>query len=260
MKTINVTYYMKTYEMSLDLFACIRVGIIFLLAISLTSILCVVRTVNENISSLLRYRPLGTIRAKISRNVIRAFSFFPKFAKAAFRNIIRQPIKLVLFVAGITGCFVLVITGFNLVTAPNNMIKLQYEKIINESYEVSLSENISKTDIDNLQNKIENNIEGSYTLPVNNCGGYIELQKANDNEKDFIFLDVITTDDFSSLLNFRLLNNIEENNDENGVYISTKIAQSLDKKKGDYLNFCMANINLKKDNNVKILGVVENYS
>ena len=141
-----------------------------------------------------------------------------------FRDIIRNKFRTVTGIVGIVGCSALIVCAFGMLNSMNYFIKLQFEDLYNFDYKLTIRENISE---DNLNNLI--NIYGNSTSET--LG--IEYKDKNGNR----ISNTIFVNDANHLVRFQDKDNKFINLDSNdGIYVTYKFAELNDLKVGDTIS------------------------
>ena len=157
-----------------------------------------------------------------TKGLFKKLSFSTKWN---FRDIIRNKFRTVTGIVGIVGCSALIVCAFGMLNSMNYFIKLQFEDLYNFDYKLTIRENISE---DNLNNLI--NIYGNSTSET--LG--IEYKDKNGNR----ISNTIFVNDANDLVRFQDKDNKFINLDSNdGIYVTYKFAESNDLKVGDTISW-----------------------
>ena len=157
-----------------------------------------------------------------TKGIFKKLSFSTKWN---FRDIIRNKFRTVTGIVGIVGCSALIVCAFGMLNSMNYFIKLQFEDLYNFDYKLTIRENISE---DNLNNLI--NIYGNSTSET--LG--IEYKDKNGNR----ISNTIFVNDANDLVRFQDKDNKFINLDSNdGIYVTYKFAESNDLKVGDTISW-----------------------
>ena len=211
------------------------------LCITGTAILTVKKIVNEKPSSLLR--PVAPINGK--KLLIEHLPLWKrtKFSnKVTIRNIFRYKKRVIMTIVGITGCTVLLLTGYGIKDSITNIARIQFGKIfvfddiIYLDKSTNLDETFSNSHIKNrLDAKMENIRVGTTSVNLFVPNGdinydIINLNNPNNNERLFL--------------------------EDEKVIISDKLSKLYDISVGDKVTFSDIN-NVKYE--VLVNGITENY-
>ena len=157
-----------------------------------------------------------------TKGLFKKLSFSTKWN---FRDIIRNKFRTVTGIVGIVGCSALIVCAFGMLNSMNYFIKLQFEDLYNFDYKLTIRENISE---DNLNNLI--NIYGNSTSET--LG--IEYKDKNGNR----ISNTIFVNDANHLVRFQDKDNKFINLDSNdGIYVTYKFAELNDLKVGDTISW-----------------------
>ena len=192
---------------------CVILGVIIITYLTGKSIL------KENPSETLREEMPKVKKGSLDltkKGILNKLSFSSKWN---LRDILRNKIRTVMGLAGVTGCAMLIVCALGMLDSINHFIKIQFEDLYNFKYKLVLSENISTEEFDNLKNKYGN--ATSETLNI-------EIKKDDTLESN----NIVVTDASDKL---RFVDNkgkfISISND--GVFITYKLATNNGYKIGD---------------------------
>ncbi len=157
-----------------------------------------------------------------TKGLFKRLSFSSKWN---LRDIIRNKFRTVTGIVGIVGCSALIVCAFGMLNSMNYFIKLQFEDLYNFDYKLTIRENISE---DNLNNLI--NIYGNSTSET--LG--IEYKDKNGNR----ISNTIFVNDANDLVRFQDKDNKFINLDSNdGIYVTYKFAELNDLKVRDTISW-----------------------
>ena len=146
-------------------------------------------------------------------------------SKWNLRDIIRNKFRTITGVVGIVGCCTLIVCAFGMLNSMNHFIKLQFKDLYNFDYKLNLRENISDTQLKELEK-----IYGTETSQTLN----IEIK----DSKGIRTTNTATVVDVDKLVRFQNKQDkfikIDKNN---GVYITSKLAQNENYKIGDTIKW-----------------------
>lgn len=150
--------------------------------------------------------------------------FFKKWSfssKWNLRDILRNKFRTVTGVIGIVGCCTLIVCALGMLNSMNYFIKLQFDDLYNFNYKLSLKENLTATEVQDITNTYGNNT--SQTLAI-------EIKDENDNRtSNTIFVD--NSNDYVRFIDdkykFTKLNSTE------GIYVTYKFADTNNLHIGD---------------------------
>lgn len=195
--------------------------------VALLVVLCVLFITYITGKSILSSNPAETLRNKVlsvkknSLNITRK-KFFNKLnfsTKWNIRDILRNKVRTIMGIAGVTGCAMLIVCALGMLNSMNHFVKLQFEILYNFDYKLVLNDNIDKETLDELIEKY-----GNYTSQT--LG--IEIKNGNDRETN----NAVVT---SAPGKLRFVNQKEDfvsidSND--GIYVTYKLAKLNNYKLG----------------------------
>ena len=181
---------------------------------------------------ILKENPAETLRNKIPNVKKNSLNITTKglFKKLSFsskwnvRDIVRNKMRTFMGIVGVVGCCMLIVCAFGMLDSMNYFVKLQFSDLYNFKYKLTLKENITSEEIKELEDKYGNKTSKTYG---------IELKRNGKKESNNIFVT-----DASNLVRFvdRKGNFIEVNND-NGIYVTYKLAEINNYKLGDEISW-----------------------
>lgn len=201
------------------------VALLVVLGISFVTYLTCRKQLKENPAETLRIElpkvKSGTLGFTTSK-VFRKLSFGVKWN---IRDIIRNKIRTVTAVVGITGCCVLIVCALGMLNSIDNFIKLQFEELYNFNYKITLNQGLNKD-----ETKALTDIYGEYTsktlgIEIKNPSGEREANSifVYDAGEKIRFKD--KDDEFMQI------------NRDDGVYITVRLAENLNLKVGDTISW-----------------------
>ena len=202
------------YNMEMDIFAVpIKTPIIELknYIMAVIVILIIVFISYLTCRKILKESPADTLRVERPKVNSKSLKFTTNkvFKKLNFsnkwnlRDILRNKMRTIMGIAGVTGCAMLIVCAFGMLDSMNYFVKLQFSDLYNFKYKLVLKENISE---DNL-----NNLKESNNIFVTDSNDYVRFV---DNKNNLIKL-----------------------NKNNGVYITYKLAKNEGYELGDYITW-----------------------
>ena len=200
----------------------VAVGVV--LAVSFITYLTCKSILKENAAETLRNK-LPNVKEKsiniTTKGIFKKMGFSSKWN---LRDILRNKMRTFMGIAGVTGCAMLIVCALGMFDSLNNFIDLQYEKIYNFNYKLSLKSDITEEQLAELENKY-----GNYSSQ--NLG--IEIKKGDERESNNIFIS--QAKDY-----IRFIDNKEkiiELNSDDGVYVTYKLAELNNYKIGDEITW-----------------------
>lgn len=179
----------------------------------------------------LRESPAETLRVEIpsvnsdslnitTKGIFKKLGFASKWN---IRDIIRNKIRTFTGIAGITGCTMLLVCAFGMLDTMNSFIDIQFEVLYNFDYKLTLKENYSDKEYQNIINKYGSN--SSETLGI-------EIKNGDNKGANNIFVD-----DSNNYVRF-----VNDDGDflslkDDGVYVTSKLADLKGYKIGDKITW-----------------------
>ena len=141
------------------------------------------------------------------------------------RDMFRNKARTITGIVGITACAMLIVCSLGMLDSMNYFIDLQFNKIFNFDYKLTLKSDVNEENLKNLTDKYGNNTSESL---------YIEIKDKDGNrETNNIFIT-----DCNNYVRFVDENdNFIELNDDNGVYVTYKLAKTNGYKIGDEITW-----------------------
>ena len=174
-------------------------------------------------------------------------------SKLSLKNIFRYKTRMFMTIIGIGGCLALMLTGLSLRTSITEMIPVQYGEIFKADAQIfykdlNTREEIAKgtEQILNLENVDSGLATNFQTYTTNYDDKSINVNAVTFTKEKYL--------DYIELRDYKTGKKIEV--DENGIFISEKLAKMKDIKIGDYIE-----IKDKQQNEyvLKVSGIVEHY-
>lgn len=169
--------------------------------------------------------------------------------KVTVRNVFRYKKRFLMTIIGIMGCTGLIVAGFGLKDSITVMVPNQYENIFKYQVAITLDDDLSLEDLDDIVSEI-----GSYSEVNSYARVYeetVDLTDYDTNQTIQLIVPFDNLDDFIEVRNRKTGDNISI---RDGVVVSEKLYDLLEMQKGEVLK-----IEGKESYSAKILGVCENY-
>ncbi len=141
------------------------------------------------------------------------------------RDILRNKFRTLTAIIGVSGCSLLIVCALGMLNSMNHFIDLQFQKLYNFNYKLTLKNDLDNTKINELLNTYGNN--SSQTL------GIVYEKDNNTTESNTIF--VTNANDLVRFLDNNE-NYIEINNND-GIYVTYKLAETNNYKIGDTIKW-----------------------
>ena len=183
--------------------------------------------------SILRENPAETLRTKIPSikgNVLNITKkgFFKKLSfssKWNIRDILRNKMRTFMGLAGVIGCCMLIVCSLGMLDSMNFFVKLQFEDLYNFDYKLNLKENLNDDELKVLYDKYGNNTSQSLGIEIKDNNG--------NREANNIF--VTDANDYVRFVNRK--NEFVSKPNDNGIYVTYKLAEIKDYKLGDKITW-----------------------
>lgn len=182
--------------------------------------------------SILKENPAESLRKKMpkvkknslnltTKGFLKNLSFSSKWN---IRDMLRNKMRTIMGVVGVASSCMLIVCALGMLNSMNYFIDLQFEKIYNFDYKLNLMENLSDEELESIESIYGNESSKSYGIEIKNEDG-----KESNN------LFVTDADDYIRFVDNKD-NFIKLDNDE-GVYITYKLAKNENKKVGDTITW-----------------------
>ena len=182
--------------------------------------------------SILKENPAETLRNKIpnvkknslnitTKGIFKKMNFSSKWNA---RDILRNKMRTIMGIVGITSCCMLIVCAFGMLDSMNYFVDLQFNRLYNFDYKLTLNESISDNELKTLEDKYGNKTSKSYL---------IEIKENGKKESNNIFVT-----DAGNLVRF--VDNkgkFKKIPSDDGVYVTYKLAQTKGYKLGDKIKW-----------------------
>ena len=183
--------------------------------------------------SILKENPAETLRNKIPSIKGNALNITKKgfFKKLSFsskwnlRDIIRNKMRTFMGLAGVVGCATLLVCALGMLDSMNYFVKLQFEDIYNFDYKLNINENISEEDLNSLINKYGSNTSKTLGIEI----------KDKDGKRESNNIFVTDANNYVRFIDNK--NKIKNKPNDNGIYVTYKLAKNKGYKKGDKISW-----------------------
>ncbi len=141
------------------------------------------------------------------------------------RDMFRNKARTITGVVGITACAMLIVCSLGMLDSMNYFIDLQFNKIFNFDYKLSLKSDISNEVLEELTNKYGDSTSQSLYIEIKDKDGSIETNNifVTDSKEYIKFVD--NKDNFINL------------NNDDGVYVTYKLAETKGYEIGDEITW-----------------------
>lgn len=195
------------------------VAILVVIAVSIVTYFTCRKYLKEN--------PAETLRVQMPKVKEKSLNLTTKglFKKLSFssvwnaRDIFRNKVRTMMGIAGIVGCAMLLVCAFGMLDSMNGYISWQFNKLYNFKYKFTLNENYTNEELNNIVDKYGDNT--SETL---------NIEFINDDKK---ISNTIYIDNSNNLVRFTDEDKKNIKLKDNGIYITSKLAETENLKIGD---------------------------
>ena len=200
---------------------------------ALLVILCVSFVTYLSTRKILRETTANTLRneiPKVKNNLlnITTIGLFKKMnfsTKWNIRDMFRNKARTIMGIVGITACTMLITCSLGMLDSMNYFIDLQFNKLFNFDYKLSLKSNINSENLKKLTDKYGDNTSQSIYIEIKDKDGNIESNNTFVTDSNDYIRFVDNKDNFIKL------------NDNSGVYITYKLAETKGYNIGDEINW-----------------------
>ena len=220
---MEMTYYeVPTYSIIINPPTLMLAGLVVLLTTLITYLSCR-KILKEPASEALRVQMPKVKKTKFNMTSKGIFKNASVSTKWNLRDIIRNKSRSLTAIAGVIGCTMLLVCAFGMLDSMNGYLDWQFNKISNFDYKITLKEDYTPEDLNNLTNKYGNNT--SQTLGI-------EIKNGTKKETN-----ILTVNDAPDYLKYTDHNREYMDLKSDGVYITEKLSKTLNLKVGDEIEW-----------------------
>lgn len=157
-----------------------------------------------------------------TKGVFKKLNFSTKWN---IRDMLRNKVRTITGIVGITGCCMLIVCAFGMLDSLNHFVKLQFQDLYNFNYKLTLKEDISSDSLEKLESKYGKTTSKSSLIEIKN--------KKGDKESNNVFITDAKT-------KVRFVDNkgkFIKLKKQDGVYITYKLAKTKGYKLGDIITW-----------------------
>lgn len=181
--------------------------------------------------------------------------------KIALRNMFLYKKRLIMTVVGIAGCTALLLTGFGLSDSINDIIDLQYDRLMYDNFAANFKGEASAQNYDEIDK-----ILSKYNIEDNYCYTHEEKVIAQPKGHPDCLVGLIVPQDIKKFKNLRVVQDRKTQQEisieDGSIYINEKLASLMNVSIGDNLQVFeedkIGNAGAKSYN-LRIGGIYENY-
>lgn len=242
----NDIYQVPVFETNLNIWAIIIGNLFAVIAIVGSTIMVINRLLKEDATTLLR-----PISPPIGKKILLE-KITPLWKRISFnnkimaRNIFRYKRRVIMSLLGFIGCTSLIMSGYAIKDSMLKIIDKQFIEISDYDQIVNLDGNLAENDLNEIFNydKIKKLV-------------YVKTSVVEFQENRVTFLIPNDVDNFKSIFNLKDYKTGETLDfKSNEIIITASLAENLNKKVGDELEFVDSNNVLQK---FKISAIAQNY-
>ena len=182
---------------------------------------------------VLKEIPAETLRQQLPKVNASSIDITTKgiFKKMSFstiwniRDMLRNKVRTLTGIVGIIGCTMLIVCAFGMLNSMNHFIDLQFSTLYNFDYKLSLKENISNDEYNNLINKYGDNTSQTILIET----------KDKDGNRQTNNIFVTNANEYVRFVDSK--ENFVDVNSDKGVYITRKLAENMNLKVGDKIKW-----------------------
>ena len=216
------------------------VAFLVVLCVSFVTYLATRKILKEKTAETLRNEIPKVKSNSLNITTIGIFKKMSFNTKWNIRDMFRNKARTLTGIVGVTACAMLIVCSLGMLNSMNYFIDLQFNKIFNFDYKLSLKSNIDTKSLDELMDKYGYNTSESL---------YIEIKDKDGNRESN---NVFITDSNECVRFVDDKDNFIKLNNDNGVYVTYKLAKTNGYKIGDEITW-----HISGDNNYytsKIVG------
>ena len=201
------------------------VAALVVLCVSFVTYLSTRKILKEKTADTLR-NEIPSVKSKslniTTTGIFKKMSFNTKWN---IRDMFRNKARTITGIVGITACTMLIVCSLGMLDSMNYFIDLQFNRIFNFEYKLSLKSDISKENLKELTDKYGDNTSQSIYIEIKDNDGNIESNNIFVTDSKYYVRFVDNKDHF-----------INVDNDD-GVYITYKLAKTKGYSIGDEISW-----------------------
>lgn len=201
------------------------VAVIVVLLVSFVTFLATRKVLKENAAETLRQQLPKVKEGSINITTKGIFKKMPFSTIWNIRDIIRNKARTITGIVGVAGCAMLIVCAIGMLNSINHFIDLQFSTLYNFDYKLSLKENITDKEYNNLISEYGDNT--SQTLLIET--------KDNDGNRETNNIFVTDANDYVRFVDNK--ENFVNVSSTTGVYITRKLANNMNLKVGDKIKW-----------------------
>ena len=200
------------------------VSILIVLVVSLITYFTCKKILKENPAETLRNKIPSVKKNSLNittKGVFKKMSFSSKWN---IRDIIRNKMRTFMAIVGVSSCAMLIVCAFGMLDSMNYFVDLQFTKLYNFDYKLTLKENLNDNEIKILTDEYGSNTSRTYG---------IEIKEKKKRVSNNIF--VTDASNFVRFVDDK--GNFTKIKNDNGVFVTYKLSQTKGYKVGDKITW-----------------------
>ena len=201
------------------------VALLVTLCVSFVTYLATRKILKEKTAETLRNEIPKVKNNSLNITTVGIFKKMSFNTKWNIRDMFRNKARTITGIVGVTACAMLIVCSLGMLNSMNYFIDLQFNRIFNFDYKLSLKSNISSDEIKDLTDKYSDNTSESLYIEIKDKDGNRESNNIFvTDSKDYVrFVD--NKDKFIKLDN------------DDGIYVTYKLAKTNGYKIGDEITW-----------------------
>ncbi len=201
------------------------VAILVILCVSFVTYLATRKILKENTAETLRNEIPKVTSKSLNITTIGIFKKMSFNTKWNIRDMFRNKARTITGIVGITACAMLIVCSLGMLNSMNYFIDLQFNRLFNFDYKLALKSDISYNSLKELTDKYGNNTSESL---------YVEIKDKDGNKKSN---NIFVADSNNYIRFVDNKDNFIELNNNDGVYVTYKLAETNGYKIGDEITW-----------------------
>lgn len=220
-----------------------------LTSILLTTLVFILTIKNDCLKLIKSSTPKKEVKKLENNNLFKKLGFL---SKLAFKNVFRC--KKITFITVIITCFItiLLLVSFGYKNSSYKTINNQFNKINKYDIKIDVISNNSNKNINEIIKKLDDNKNIKQTKKVYSTN--IDINTKNNNDTSYLMV-IKNNKDLSDFINLKTEDNKNIKLSNDGVIISSSLANKLNLKVNDKITINLNNSNFK----VKVSNIFKNY-
>lgn len=201
------------------------VALLVILTVIIISYLSCKNILKENTAETLRNKIPNVKKNSLNITTKGMFKKLSFASKWNIRDILRNKMRTVTGIAGVTGCAMLIVCAFGMLDSMNYFVKLQFEDLYNFDYKLNLKRDVDNNTLNDLYEKYGSKTSESFLIEIED----------KDNNKEQNNIMVTDAKDYLRFVNNK--GNFIDVDSKEGVYITYKLASTKGYKIGDTIKW-----------------------